>query len=75
MKLSNRYNIPQETINKMIKDGVLSSKWPSYEEIYTLYLSMISSGKSKEQLYQDIGEAKNIPSRTVKEMIRTMDKI
>lgn len=75
MKLSNRYNIPQETINKMIKDGVLSCKWPTYEVVYALYLSMSNSGKSKEQIYQEIGEAQNIPSRTVKEMIRTMDKI
>lgn len=75
MKLCNKYNIPEATLTQMVKDGVISSKWPVYEEIYNLYLTMKSNGKSKEQIYLDIADLKNIKSRTVREMIEVVSKI
>lgn len=73
MSISNKYNIPQDTVNQMVKDGIISSKWPRYEEVYQLYKQ--SSGKSKASKFLDISIKLNIPERTVKMMIETMDKI
>lgn len=74
MKLCNRYNIPQETINQMVKDGVISCTWPMYEEIYTMFESRKGT-KSKEQIYMDIAEMKNMSPRTVRYMIEKIGKI
>lgn len=75
MKLSNKYNVPQSTLDQMVKDGIISSKWPAYEEVYGLFLSMKSSGKSKEKIYMDISDKKNIPWRTVRAMVEAVAKI
>lgn len=41
-ELSKKYNIPAETVTKMIHDGVISCSWPNYEEVY----KMFKEGKS-----------------------------
>lgn len=73
MSLSNKYNIPQETINKMIRDGILSSKWPTYEEVYKMYKA--STARSKAQTFLDISIKLNIPENTIKFIVSYMDKI
>lgn len=35
--LSEKYNIPPETVNKMIKDGVISCSWETYDEVIKLH--------------------------------------
>jgi hypothetical protein len=75
MKLSNKYGVPQSTLDQMVKDGIISSKWPEYEEVYGLYLKMKSSGKSKEQICHDIADQRNMNWTTVKHMISIVDKI
>lgn len=75
MKLCNKYNVPEETINKMVKDGVLSSVWPRYEEVYALYQAQLNTGKSKERIYGEIAEKRNMNPRTVKHIAQFMDKI
>lgn len=44
--LSEKYNIPPETVNKMIKDGVISCSWSNYEEVYRMY----REGKSVSEI-------------------------
>jgi DNA-binding NarL/FixJ family response regulator len=44
--LSEKYNIPAEVVNKMIKDGVISCSWPNYEEVYKLF----QQGKSVTEI-------------------------
>lgn len=73
MSISNKYNIPQETVKRMVQDGILSSKWPMYEEVYSMYKS--SSAKSKSQIFLDISMKTNIPENTVKYIVSVMDKI
>lgn len=34
--LSQKYNIPQDTVKKMIKDGVISCSWENYEQVFRL---------------------------------------
>lgn len=43
--LSNKYNIPQETVDKMIKDGVISCSWPNYEQVYELFKKGMSTSE------------------------------
>jgi hypothetical protein len=75
MKLCNKYNIPQQTVDQMVKDGVISSKWPAYEEVYGMYNLLKASGKSKEQIYNDIADQKNMSARTVRAMVEAVAKI
>lgn len=75
MSLSNKYNIPQETVNKMVKDGVISCTWPMYEEIYSMYKAALNTGKSKTAIYNDIAEKKNISESLVKQVVLKLDKI
>lgn len=74
MSLSNKYNIPQETLKKMYRDGVISCKWGAYEDVYDDFKSRVTSGKSKADIYMDIAAEKNISPRTVRLMVETMAK-
>lgn len=70
MSLSKKYNVPSETIQKMVNDGVISCSWPMYEEIYTMYQnSMRIGGKTKTEIFYEIAEAKKVSAETVKHAI------
>lgn len=70
MSLSKKYNIPKETVQKMVNDGVISCSWPMYEEIYDMYQrSMAVGGKTKTEIFYEISEAKNVSKRTVEYVI------
>lgn len=70
MSLSNKYNVPQDTIKKMIDDGVISCSWPRYEEIYTMYQrSMIVPGAVKSKVVIEIGEKTGYSERQVRNII------
>lgn len=43
-ELSKKYNIPCETVNKMIKDGIISCSWTVYEEVYKQWTSGMTIG-------------------------------
>lgn len=75
MKICNKYNIPQETFDKMVRDGIISCSWPLYEEIYTMFKAALPSGKSKQTIYYEIAEKKHISESSVKSIILKMDKI
>jgi hypothetical protein len=34
--LSKKYDVPPETIKRMIKDGVISCSWSTYDEVHRL---------------------------------------
>lgn len=51
MKLSEKYNVPEETIKKMVKDGVISCSWPNYERIS----EMRKEGKSVDDIMAETG--------------------
>jgi len=78
MSLSNKYNVPEETIKKMVSDGILSTKWPMWETVCDLYKKIRNEhpDKSKESIYYDISEKTKVNDRTVKQIIHRMaDKI
>lgn len=49
--LSNKYNIPEETVSKMIKDGVISCSWSTYDEV----TAMRKNGKSVDEIASTFG--------------------
>lgn len=66
MSLSKKYNIPPETVKKMINDGWLCCSTPNYEEVYAMYKNSLSlGGKSKAEIIHEICEAKHVKERTV----------
>jgi len=73
MSLSQKYNVPQDTIKKMVNDGWLSCSVPMYEEIYTMFQNSMSiGGKTKTEIYYEIAEKKKVSERTVKYVIARM---
>ncbi len=45
MTLENKYNVPTETIKRMVKDGVISCSVSRHYEIYDLYKSKWATGQ------------------------------
>jgi DNA-binding NarL/FixJ family response regulator len=60
--LSDKYNIPAETVNKMIKDGIISCSWTTYDEVHRLF----SEGKSTA----DIAHLTHVAQRTVQFILK-----
>ena len=76
MSLSNKYNIPEETLTKMVRDGVVNTKSVTSYEVYELFKSLMNSqpGKSKSEIYYQIADIKKMNYFTVKEMVYRSDK-
>jgi len=51
--LSDKYGVPQETIKKMMKSGVISCSWEGYEEV----LKLRDQGKSIRDIAIDTGRS------------------
>lgn len=45
-RLSDKYQVPQTAINNMIKDGVISCSWETYDQVYELK----KQGKSVDEI-------------------------
>lgn len=63
--LSNKYNIPEETVKKMIQDGVVSACWPMYDDI----IALKKQGKS----CFDIAVTLNISTRYVYKVLNKVN--
>lgn len=64
--LSDKYNLPQETVKKMISGGVISCCWVGYEEVYKLWKEgksmsdiALTTGRSKSSVFLIIQRFKN----------------
>jgi hypothetical protein len=75
MKLSNKYNIPQSTINQMVNDGVIGCQWTQYEKVYEEFQALYASGKSKSEIYMDLSIKYKMSDRTVRHIISIIGKI
>lgn len=77
MSISNKYNIPEETVKKMVKDGIVYRCVAQMDEVYELFKSIKAKNpnKSKSEIYRDISESKDINFFTVKQMVARADKI
>lgn len=64
--LSDKYNVPPDTLKKMTRDGVISCTWEGYEEVYKLWKEgksmgdiAITTGRSKASVHGIIQRFKN----------------
>lgn len=74
MNLSNKYNIPQATIDKMIRDGLISCSWSRYEEIYNMYKkSMTVPGAIKSHVVLEISDKVGISERHIRTIISKLE--
>lgn len=69
MILSNKYNVPQETLDKMVRDGVISTSWPRYEQIYQEYKKARVPGSIKTRIIIQVAEKERISERLVRDII------
>ncbi len=70
MSISNKYNIPQETVKRMIDDGFLSCSIPKYEEIYEMFQSsMRVPGAIKSRVILTIADKSGYSERQVRTII------
>jgi hypothetical protein len=74
MSLSDKYGIPQETVNQMVKDGVISCKYPRHEEVYNLYKTYSGSGKTKTDIYYEMADKLKMSFETIKKIVAQMGK-
>lgn len=56
MTLSDKYGVPNDTIKKMIKDGVISCSWNNYERVSELK----KSGKSIDDIVFETGYSRRM---------------
>lgn len=54
MSLAKKYNIPEQTVKALVKDGWLSCSVPMYEEIYYSYKKKIATngGQKMQAVYE-----------------------
>lgn len=70
MSLSKKYNIPQETVQKMVKDGWISCSVPAYEKIYEDFqASMNVGGKSVTAIYHEVADKNHVSEKTVRDVV------
>lgn len=73
MSLSEKYNIPKATIQKMVNDGVISCSWPMYEKIFEDFQkSMTVGGKSMTAIYYEVAEKNNVSEKTVRDVVNKL---
>lgn len=60
MSLAEKYCIPHETIKMMVRDGVISTSWAGYEEIYTHYQKVKTVTISKTEAVHIVAEEKKV---------------
>ena len=74
-KVSEKYNIPIETVKQLVKDGLFSCSLPMKEEVFERYTELRRSGSSMEAIYSTISKEKGIPDSTVRHYIYAMKNL
>lgn len=70
MSLSKKYNVPQNAINEMIKDGWITCSAPMYEKIYEDFTrSSSGSAKNITAVYIELAEKHHVSEKTVRDAI------
>lgn len=70
MSLSKKYDIPQETVKKMINDGWITCSAPMYEKIYADFVKSTSSSyKSLTAVYNEVAEKNRVSEKTVRDVV------
>lgn len=76
MSLDKKYNIPPETVHRMVRDGVISCFTIRHHEIYDTFLSRKSSCPSCKtwDLYCDVATQLNVQPELVKKVVYLLGK-
>jgi len=76
MSLDKKYQIPAETVKKMVQDGVISCSIARHHEIYDYYLSFKStcSGKSNAEIFFHVAEKMKVSESSVKAIVYKLDR-
>lgn len=76
MSLSKKYNIPMETIQKMVNDGVISCSAVRYEEVFEEYkkYKLESPGKSDSQIFYEMSDQMHMSDASIKKIVYIMGK-
>lgn len=70
MSLSKKYDIPQDKIQNLIKDGWISCSAPMYEKIYQDFQASMSVGnKTKTAIIYEVASRNNVDEKTVRNVI------
>lgn len=72
-ELSKKYDVPEEKLKMMMKDGVISCSWGAYDEIYYCYKSERPSAKSNEDAYNIVAAKMNVSRSTVYNIVHTYE--
>lgn len=76
MSLSKKYNIPIETIKKMVNDGVIACSAERYEEVFEQFkkYKLADPTKSNSQIFIEMSEQMNISDASIKKIVYIMGK-
>ena len=71
MSLDKKYNIPLETVNRMVNDGVISCSAVIYEAVYEAYKNykLANPEKSKSQIFYTIANNMNMSDANVRKIV------
>lgn len=73
MSLAKKYGIEEYKIKAMIKDGVISSSWPHYEEIYYHYKQLRRNCSSDNQAIEQTAAEKRYSLSQVYTIIKKFE--
>lgn len=76
MSISNKYNIPLETVKQMVKDGVISCSAARYDEVYDAYKKYKTENpdKSDSQIFYSMSDQMNMSDSAIKKIVYIMGK-
>lgn len=76
MSLSQKYNVPRETIQKMVNEGVIPTSVVRYHEVYDHYktIKSASPGRSDASIFVDMSIQMNISEASIKKIVYQMGK-
>jgi Mor family transcriptional regulator len=72
-ELSRKYNVPENAIKAMIKDGVISCSYVGKESIYHTYKVNIKSGMPNPEAIKITSFTHNCSDRWVYEVVREFE--
>lgn len=56
MSIVNKYNLPQETFDRMVKDGIISCSWKMYDDVNEEFKKRMSEpGAIKSRVTLEVG--------------------
>ena len=73
MSLSKKYAISEDTIKKMVKDGVISCSWSGREDIYRCFQKHLLTAPSKTRAVSFTCDEMNCHASQVWEAIRRFE--